>query len=74
MNLMDHPEMRIKARRQWRDYYRSVRVLRNIRQADMKRFLQFSHMWWRDFYSREDEHERHAIVRAGLRNKTPRLP
>lgn len=35
------------AKRQWRDYYRSVRILRNIRSQNADRFKRFSQAWWR---------------------------
>ncbi|MDP2621547.1 MAG: hypothetical protein Q8P46_15485 [Hyphomicrobiales bacterium] len=45
----------MRARADWRDYYRSVRILRRIRQANVATFQRFSRVWYDCSYKAEIE-------------------
>ncbi|MDZ4251089.1 MAG: hypothetical protein U1A72_00770 [Sulfuritalea sp.] len=45
----------IKARADWKNYYRSVRILRRIRQANVATFQRFSRVWYDCSYKAEIE-------------------
>lgn len=42
-----------RARNLWKQYYRSVRILRRIRRHSPALFRQFSYEWWNSQYKHE---------------------
>lgn len=55
---INHPEQEhdiacLRARQDWRDYYRAVRTLRRIRQSNVAQFQRFSQAWYRGSYKEE---------------------
>lgn len=43
----------MQARQSWKEYYRSVRILRRIRRGNPDQFKRFSSVWWRSQYKHE---------------------
>lgn len=62
----------LRARENWKKYYRAVRVLRGLRRDDARLFAMMSGVWWRNSMQYETGRSLPSEIRNELRKRLNR--